>query len=228
MPPQQETDRTSETRGKPYAAKTATKKGVWNWVWIVVLAVISLLWILSPAGLSAKTPTTIGQAAVVVDGHPAFEVESSGPYTAIERAQQVNHQLALLASLNKAVEVKAVERNQVPTIVAGDQYLLTVTDLDATLDKTPTEQAQDWARELELLLTTAHIRLPQICRFSVGIDSLVSGFSTLGGRSFLGAIAQTQTQTSPATSSQNRNAGSTRLSLFHGSQSGAGQASFMG
>ena len=155
MPPQQETDRTSETRGKPYAAKNATKKGVWNWVWIVVLAAISLLWILSPAGLSAKTLTTPGQASVVIDGHPVFEVESSGPYTAIERAQQANRQLALLASLNKAVEVKAVERNQVPTIVAGDQYLLTVTDLDATLDKTPTEQAQDWAKQLEISLTTA-------------------------------------------------------------------------
>ena len=71
---------------------------------------------------------------------------------------QANRLLATLAAKEKVVDVKVVEHNQQPTLVADEQYLLTVTDPDAaSLDKTPSEQAQDWAQHLELSLRKARL-----------------------------------------------------------------------
>ncbi len=123
---------------------------------IIALLTVSLFWLLSPVAYGVDgTATTDTKAAVVIDGRPIFQVNPSGPYSAPQRAEQANRQLRLLANIDQSVDVAVVERNQLPTIVANDQYLLTVTELDATLDQTPSEQADEWANQLEIALDQA-------------------------------------------------------------------------
>ena len=128
-----------------------------RWFWIVALIIGGLCWQPSltavASGPSPILPTDT--AAVVIDGRPVFRLAPSGSYNAPQRANQANRQLALLTRPGKEIEVTVVERNQQPTIVANGQYLLTVTDLDTDLDKTPVEQAEEWANQLRLLLRQA-------------------------------------------------------------------------
>ncbi|MEO0769477.1 MAG: hypothetical protein AAFY72_08580, partial [Cyanobacteria bacterium J06649_4] len=94
-------------------------------------------------------------------------------FTAKQRAQQVNQSLKLLADFAQEGNVEVVERNQLPTIFVGDQYLLTVTESDIAPNQTPEDQAQVWANQLDLLLDRARLeRAPDYLR-SVGWVSLL-------------------------------------------------------
>lgn len=128
-----------------------------RWLLIVALMIGGMLLHPGPSaaavGISPILPTDA--AAVVIDGRPVFQLETSGPYTAQQRADQANRQLALLTRPGREIQVDVVERNQQPTIVANGQYLLTVTDLDTSIDKTPTEQAEEWSNQLSVLLRQA-------------------------------------------------------------------------
>lgn len=126
-------------------------------LWIGAVAIVSWVWLLSPAVHAVESTVARQKAHVVIDGRRIFQVEPSGQYSAAQRVMQANRQLKLLANTAQPVDVSVVERNQVPTIVANDQYLLTVTDLDATLDKTPIEQADEWANQLEMSLDRAKL-----------------------------------------------------------------------
>lgn len=124
----------------------------------VLVISLSVLIGISPDAIANDTSVSLpSEAHVVIDGRRLFSVQSTGPYSAQQRVRQANQQLAILANLAKVVDVEIVERNQQPTIVANEQYLLTVTDLDVTLDKTPTEQANEWANQLELSLQRAQM-----------------------------------------------------------------------
>ena len=146
-----------------------------RWFWIAALILASLFWHASPEAFAAKSvSSSTAKADIVIDGRPIFQIEPSGPYSAQQRAEQVNRQLALFANLGKAVEVKVVERNQLPTIEANEQYLLTVTELDAKLDKTPTEQAEEWATALELSLQQSNLeRDPEQVRYMTWLAGFV-------------------------------------------------------
>lgn len=50
-----------------------------------------------------------------------------------------------------------IEHNQQPILLANEQYLLTVTALDAPLDKTPLEQAQIWSNQIERSLHNSRV-----------------------------------------------------------------------
>ncbi|MEO0806109.1 MAG: mechanosensitive ion channel domain-containing protein [Cyanobacteria bacterium J06643_4] len=136
---------------------------------------------LSPAVANSSSRNTTARdaatkATVVVDGRAAFQVGPVGEYSAQQRAAQVNQPLQLLADFGSTVSVDVIERNQLPTIVANEQYLLTVTELDAAFNKTPTEQAQDWANQLGILLRQAQQeRQPDYLRYAAWL----SGFALL-------------------------------------------------
>ncbi|MEN8444034.1 MAG: mechanosensitive ion channel domain-containing protein [Cyanobacteria bacterium J06555_13] len=128
----------------------------------------------SPAAIATETSVFSSKAYVVIDGRRIFPVEPSGPYSAQQRVMQANQQLVILANLGKTVEVEVVERNQQPTIIAKQQYLLTVTDLDTTLDKTPLEQAQEWANQLEIALQQAQLeREPESVKYAIWLAAFV-------------------------------------------------------
>lgn len=130
-----------------------------RWFWVAVLAALILSWQPSQAMMTnAIVPSmTDEKADVAIDGRPVFQIGSFGPYGAQQRARQANRLLRSLAEKKEAVDIKVVEHNQQPILVADEQYLLTVTDPDASLDKTPSEQAQDWAQNLELSLRKAQL-----------------------------------------------------------------------
>ncbi|MGB3573515.1 MAG: mechanosensitive ion channel domain-containing protein [Phormidesmis sp.] len=124
-----------------------------------VLLFLCLSGIFSPshhAALYAAEPSVpAARANVVVDGRPIFPLTPAGSFSAQQRVSQANRQIAMLANANSSVNVEVVERNQQLTIVANDQYLLTVTDSDTTPDKTTLEQAEEWTNLLEASLDQA-------------------------------------------------------------------------
>ncbi|MDX2212079.1 MAG: mechanosensitive ion channel [Oculatellaceae cyanobacterium bins.114] len=107
------------------------------------LILVLVLW-LTPA--SAKGAST---SAVVVDGAVLFQVGATDELTASNRATVINSTLEDLVRSRQSVDVKVVERNQAPTIVLNDRYLLTVTQRDVLPGNTVTQQAGEWARELQ-------------------------------------------------------------------------------
>lgn len=145
-----------------------------HWLWIGVLILASLFWSsLSPVATAIEPSGLASQADVVIDGRPIFRLSQSEDYTAQERVEQANRQLPLLANLDQEPQVEVIESNQLPTIVANGQYLLTVTDLDAPPGKTPQEQAQEWVDHLEIALQRAQLeREPAYLRRAVGLSSL--------------------------------------------------------
>ena len=128
-----------------------------RWFWVAVLAALILSG--QPArrvlATDARVLPSDEAADIVIDGRPVFQVEPSGRYAARQRVAQANHLLRSLADKKEPVDIEVVERNQQPTLVAGEQYLLTVTNLDVGLDKTPSQQAKDWANHLEASLRKA-------------------------------------------------------------------------
>ncbi|MEA5571313.1 mechanosensitive ion channel family protein [Calothrix sp. UHCC 0171] len=86
---------------------------------------------------------------VVVDGYQIFQVSDSGQFSAQERAKLINFQLREVVKSDKDIQVKIEERNQSPTILLGDRYLLTVTEKDVLPGSTTNEQASLWVKQIE-------------------------------------------------------------------------------
>lgn len=113
---------------------------------VVVILLVIGLW------LSPGIAQTGAKAAVVVDGYQIFQVSESGEFSAKERANLINLQLKEAVKSDRAIQVKIEERNQLPTILLGDRYLLTVTKNDALPGSKPDEQASIWAKEIQEVL----------------------------------------------------------------------------
>ena len=141
----------------PMLQRLVKRLHVARWLLIVALLVGGIFLHPGPTAVAVESSSILptDAADVVIDGRPVFQLAPSGPYTAQQRVNQANRQLALLTRPVGEIEVTVVERNQQPTIVANGQYLLTVTDLDTSIDKTPVEQAEEWADQLRLLLRQA-------------------------------------------------------------------------
>ncbi|MBD2460819.1 mechanosensitive ion channel [Oscillatoria sp. FACHB-1407] len=111
---------------------------------IALPLILTIVVWLTPA-LAKGTSTS----AVVVDGAVLFRVEATPELTASDRAAVINATLQDLVRSPASVEVEVVERNQAPTIVVNDRYLLTVTQQDVAPGSTPTQQAGGWARQIQ-------------------------------------------------------------------------------
>ncbi|MEM6450799.1 MAG: mechanosensitive ion channel domain-containing protein [Cyanobacteria bacterium P01_D01_bin.105] len=179
-----------------------------HWIWIVTLLAASLSGQVSSETLAAvASPTTLPEkASVVVDGRPVFQVENSGDFTAQQRAVKANQLLEELAESPEQAKVEVVEHNQQPILLANEQYLLTVTAPDTSTNKTPSQQAQVWASQIErslhsskqerspshlrdmtlltsltlLMAVTLHISLGYICQRSAQYASVASGYGGSG------------------------------------------------
>jgi potassium-dependent mechanosensitive channel len=99
---------------------------------------------LSPA--IAQSPD---QATVALDGRSLFQVSASGQYSAEERANLITLQLNQVVQSSDPVTVEVEQRNQSPTLLLNNRYLLTVTEQDAIPGSTPDEQADIWAQQLQ-------------------------------------------------------------------------------
>ncbi|PAX54320.1 mechanosensitive ion channel protein MscS [Brunnivagina elsteri CCALA 953] len=113
---------------------------------VVVILLVLGLW------LSPGMAQTGGKASVVVDGYQIFQVSESGQFSAEERANLINLQLKEAIKSDTPIQVKIEERNQLPTILLGDRYLLTVTQKDTLPGSKPDEQATLWVKQIQEVL----------------------------------------------------------------------------
>lgn len=102
-----------------------------------------------------KIVSSVSKAPIILDGRELFLLSQAGDYPAEFRAEWINTQLKQAAQSSVPVTVKVEERNQLPTILLNDQYLLTVTQLDAIDGMTATEQAEIWAKQIQQALQQA-------------------------------------------------------------------------
>jgi len=115
-------------------------------IFAIVLAVG--LWLPAIAQTPAKVP-------VVLDGQQLFQVNNSGQYSARERAEAIVRQLKNAVQSERPIQVEIEQRNQLPTILLNDRYLLTVTEQDAIPGSTPQEQASNWVQQIQEALEQA-------------------------------------------------------------------------
>lgn len=108
---------------------------------------------LTPALAQGNTKFTT--SPVILDGRPIFQVSSSGQFTAKERGDLINTQLRDAVTSPDPLNVRVEMRNQLPTILLNDRYLLTVTELDAPAGLTPQEQANKWAAQIQQVVNLA-------------------------------------------------------------------------
>ena len=108
-----------------------------------LIVVLLLVLILAPVlAESSKV------APVVLDGRQIFQVSSYEPFTAQARADTIESRLRTVVESQKPVEIKIEMRNESPVILIDGLYLLTVTQQDAGLARTPEEEAEIWAQQI--------------------------------------------------------------------------------
>ncbi|MBN3958852.1 mechanosensitive ion channel domain-containing protein [Nostoc sp. NMS8] len=147
---------------------------------ITVLAFVLFFW-LTPVVAQALT-----KAPVILDGQQLFQISDSGQYSAQERTNLINSQLKNVISASESIQVKIEKRNQLPTILLNDRYLLTVTQQDTLPGSTLDEQAHIWAQQIEGALQQAHLErtrtyLQQTSFIAAAILLITVGFSWLLG-----------------------------------------------
>jgi small-conductance mechanosensitive channel len=149
-------------------------------------AVVLLLTLVLGLWLAPAIAQTTAQASIVLDGQQLFQISNSGRYSAQERAKLINSQLKNAVQFEQPIPVKIEQRNQLPTILLNNRYLLTVTEQDAALGSTPNEQASIWSEQIQQALqqaqferTTTYLRRTTLV--AVGILLLTAIFSWLLG-----------------------------------------------
>ncbi|MBG1245168.1 mechanosensitive ion channel family protein [Nostoc sp. NZL] len=150
------------------------------YILIAVLTFVLLLW------LTPVFAQTLTKAPVILDGQKLFQISDSGQYSAQDRANLINLQLKNVIQTSESIQVKIEKRNQLPTILLNDRYLLTVTEQDSVPGSTVDEQATMWAQQLEEELQQAHLErtrtyLQQTTFVAVAILFITAGFSWLLG-----------------------------------------------
>ncbi|MBD2067253.1 mechanosensitive ion channel [Leptolyngbya sp. FACHB-671] len=108
-----------------------------------IALILTLILLIAPAIAQKEIP-----ASVVLDGREIFQISPSGEYTATERAELVNSLLQEAVQEDQPVQIEIEQRNGLPTIRLNDRHLMTVTDRDAPLGRTPEEQARELTRRL--------------------------------------------------------------------------------
>lgn len=111
----------------------------------------------TPATTAAPAATAAVGQAVVLDGQPLFQVGGAGELTAQERASSIEQELNELAADPDPKTIFLEVRNEVPVILVNGDYLMSVTQLDATLGRseTPRAQAERLSRALQTALNRA-------------------------------------------------------------------------
>ncbi|HEY9630282.1 MAG TPA: mechanosensitive ion channel domain-containing protein [Coleofasciculaceae cyanobacterium] len=109
----------------------------------ISLLLMLILW------LSSAIAQSSSQATIALDGRSLFQISDSGQYSAEDRASLVTLQLEEATQSSNSISVRVEQRNQMPTLLLNDRYLLTVTERDAILGSTPDEQAALWAQKIQ-------------------------------------------------------------------------------
>ncbi|MEA5628046.1 mechanosensitive ion channel family protein [Nostoc sp. UHCC 0251] len=147
---------------------------------IAIVTFILFIW------LTPTVAQTLTKAPVILDGQQLFKISDSGQYNAQERASLINSQLKNAIQTYESIQVKIEKRNQLPTILLNDRYLLTVTEQDTVPGSTVDEQSKIWSQQIEEALQQAHLErtrtyLQQTTFVAAAILLMTIGFSWLLG-----------------------------------------------
>ncbi|WP_230967224.1 mechanosensitive ion channel family protein [Nostoc commune] len=146
------------------------------------------------------------KAPVILDGQQLFKISDSGQYSAQERTNLINSQLKNAIQTSEFIQVKIEKRNQLPTILLNDGYLLTVTEQDTVPGSTVDEQAKIWGQQIEEALQQARLErtrtyFQHTTFVAVAILLITAGFTWLLGwikHHFFRVASQRLTTTSNA------------------------------
>lgn len=128
---------------------------------IGILVLISILF----SAIFVHAQGTLDRAAVTVDSRQIFQITSSAQLKASERTDWINTQLQAAIESKQPPQVKLELRNEAPTIIVNDRYLLTVTQNDTIDSRTPTEQATIWINQLQAAIVQAQQeRRPEVIK----------------------------------------------------------------
>ncbi|MCY7366866.1 MAG: mechanosensitive ion channel, partial [Chamaesiphon sp.] len=150
---------------------------------IGILVLISILC----STISTPAQEALDRAAVTVDSRQIFQVASSAQLKASERTDWINNQLQAAVESQQPPIVKLEQRNQAPTIVVNDRYLLTVTQNDTSAGQTPTEQATIWVNRLQTAIVQAQQErrpefINQMLVLAVGVIVVAIGLHWILGK----------------------------------------------
>jgi potassium efflux system protein len=128
---------------------------------IGILVLVSILF----SAIFVHAQGTLDRAAVTVDSRRIFQITSSAQLKASERTDWINNQLQAAVESKQPPQVKLELRNEAPTIIVNDRYLLTVTQNDTIDSQTPTEQATIWINQLQAAIVQAQQeRRPEVIK----------------------------------------------------------------
>ncbi|MBG1261442.1 mechanosensitive ion channel [Nostoc sp. BAE] len=167
---------------------------------IAILTFLLFIWLI-PVVAQALT-----KAPVILDGQQLFKISDSGQYSAQERTNLINSQLKNAIQTSEFIQVKIEKRNQLPTILLNDGYLLTVTEQDTVPGSTVDEQAKIWGQQIEEALQQARLErtrtyFQHTTFVAVAILLITAGFTWLLGwikHHFFRVASQRLTTTSNA------------------------------
>ncbi len=122
-----------------------------------ILAIASNF-IASPAiSQNTQNPIISDRAAIVVDGIPLFNLQSTDNSGAMERAQFANKVLAESIASEQQIKFNVTndESRLATSITLNDNYLLTITASDILSDLSASKQAEQWQFLLEAAIARA-------------------------------------------------------------------------
>lgn len=164
------------SRVRPAVLRRMRRRGMGMAIALVVLLTAGLY--PASAQINSQPPPKV---PIILDGERLFSVSDSEQFPAQERADWIESELARFAQAPGEIDVRIEERNDLPTLLVNDRYLLTVTEQDVFPEKSsPEQQALVWAQTLETALERAHqersglfLRQALLTAISVGVGALV-------------------------------------------------------
>ncbi|MEC4807173.1 MAG: mechanosensitive ion channel, partial [Jaaginema sp. PMC 1080.18] len=107
-------------------------------------------------GNPSPAPETVTTAPIMVDGRRIFNVNKSGAFSAQERAENANKVLSqAIQATASPISVEISKQEGLPIIKVNGNHLLSVTVEDIPEGKTPQEQANQWAVDIETAIARA-------------------------------------------------------------------------
>lgn len=156
--------------------------------WRVLLVALALAG--SLALLPAIAENETATAPIRLDGITLFEVSSSGRFSAKARADEAN-QILRQAIARDGERVVAIDRAQtVPVIRVNNRHLLSVTAEDVPDGRDLDDQAQRWAKAIEIALERAQYQRSPAYWLRAGLRAVGAIAIALGAAWLLGWLRQ--------------------------------------
>ena len=124
---------------------------------LVIALILGYFLAITPLWTQANT-----KVPIIFNGENLFEVNSSGEFSAQNRARDANGILRQLDFTQEQIKVEIDLSREIPVIIVNGNHLLSVTSEDVPRGRSPSEQALIWSKQLENAIQEAkYERTPQ-------------------------------------------------------------------